>query len=187
MKKKKRKTLSNILSLKKGKTLLGTSAYEKLQCNEDILAHRNVITGVGRGLFFHKEIRDDAVLRVAFSPDLICLAWRGSCGSSCQGCGSRLHCVPHTFSHTFLAALCHIDLNVSVEGKIINANSLAVQPTNKTCLIHQADIAIKTTLSALSHFSLSVFPSLSLLSHLWATSLFFTLFTFLCLKPLSLN
>lgn len=141
-----------------------TTAYEKLQCNEDILGHRNVITGAGRGLFFHKEIRDDAVLRVAFSPDLICLAWRGSCGSSCQGCGSRLHCVPHTFSHTFLAALCHIDLNVSVEGKIINANSLAVQPTNKTCLIHQADIAIKTTLSPLSHFSLSVFASLSLFS-----------------------
>lgn len=42
--------------------LFGTSAYEKLQCNEDILAHRNVITGVGRGLFFHREIRDGAVL-----------------------------------------------------------------------------------------------------------------------------
>lgn len=174
MKKNKKETLSNVQSLKKGKTLLGTSAYEKLQFNEDILSHRNVITGVGRGLFFHKEIRDEAVLRVALSPDLICLAWRGSCGSSCQGCGFRLHCVPHTFSHTFLAALCHIDLNVSVEGKIINANSLAVQPTNKTCLIHQADIAIKTTLSPLSHSTLSVFPSLSSLSPLGHFTLFYS-------------
>ena len=33
-------------------TLLGTSAYEKLQCNEDILARRNVITGAGRGECF---------------------------------------------------------------------------------------------------------------------------------------
>ncbi len=57
-----------------GKTLLGTSACEKLQCNEDILAYRNVITGVGRGVLFHRQIRDGAVLRVSFSPDLICLA-----------------------------------------------------------------------------------------------------------------
>ena len=73
-----------------------------------------------------------------------------------QGYSSGVHRVPRTFSHTFPAALCHIDLNVSVEGKIINANSLAVQPTNKTCLIHQADIALKTTLSPLSHFSFSL-------------------------------
>lgn len=95
-----------------------------------------------------------------------------------QGYSFRLHCVSCTFSHTFLAALCHIDLNVSVEGKIINANSLAVQPTNKTCPIHQADIAIKTTHSPLSHFSLclslyfftlSLSPSPLALSHLWAT------------------
>ena len=79
-----------------------------------------------------------------------------------QGYSFGLHCVPRTFSHTFLVALCHIDLNVSVEGKIINANSLAVQPTNKTCVIHQADIAIKTTLFPLSHFS----PSFSTFFHL---------------------
>lgn len=93
----------------------------------------------------------------------------------------------HIFSHFFLAPLCHIDLNVSVEGKIINANSPAVQPTNKTCLIHQADIAIKTTLSPLSRFSRSPLS----LSHLWAPPplflfLFFftTLYTFFCKNSL---
>lgn len=51
------------------------------------------------------------------------------------------------FLTVFPAPLCHIDLNVSAEGKIINANSPAsAKPTNKTCLIHQADAAIKTTL-----------------------------------------
>ena len=102
-----------------------------------------------------------------------------------QGYSSGVHGVPRTFSHTFLAALCHIDLNVSVEGKIINANSLAVQPTNKTCLIHQADIAIKTTLTPLSHFS----PSLSTFLSLTSGPLhpFLLGSPFLCLKTLSLN
>lgn len=54
----------------------------------------------------------------------------------------RLRLPPSSSSSLTLALLCHIDLSVSVEGKIINANSLAVLPTNKTCVIHQADIAI---------------------------------------------
>lgn len=91
----------------------------------------------------------------------------------------------HIFSHFFLAPLCHIDLNVSVEGKIINANSPAVQPTNKTCLIHQADIAIKTTLSPLSRFSRSPL-SLSPLGPPTPVSFFFftTLYTFFCKNSL---
>lgn len=81
-------------------------------------------------------------------------------------------------SHFSLALRCHIDLRVSVEGKIINANSPAVQPTNKTCLIHQADIAIKTSLSPLCPGSPAI------LSHLWATSLFFPLFSPFCVEKL---
>lgn len=51
------------------------------------------------------------------------------------------------FLTLFPAPLCHIDFSVSAEGKIIDANSPAsAKPTNKTCLIHQADAAIKTTL-----------------------------------------
>lgn len=74
-----------------------------------------------------------------------------------------------SLSHFSLAPLCHIDLRVSVEGKIINANSPAVQPTNKTCLLHQADIAIKTSLSPLSGFSRR---SLSPLGHFFFSYFF---------------
>lgn len=110
---------------------------------------------------------------------------------------SALLSAPSWFSHTFLAALCHIDLNVSVEGNIINANSPAVHPANKTCLIHQADIAIKTTLSpslpslpphsppSSPPFPLILLPSL--LRHFGFFSSYFSLFTFVCPEILSLN
>ena len=135
---------------RRGKTALGTSAYEKSQRNEDILGCRSVITGVGRAGWMFLIEPSSALL-----PVLISSLWHEG-GAVAPPVQPRQSHPPHyyfSFSLT-LALLCHIDLSVSFEGKIINANSPAVQPTNKTCLIHQADIAIKTSLSPLSRSSL---------------------------------
>lgn len=145
------------------KTALGTSAYEKSQRNEDVLACRSVITGVRRGGWMFLIVLSSASL-----PALISSLWHEG-GAVAPPVRPRLRLPPPTLSslsHFSLAPLCHIDLSVSVEGKIINANSPAVQPTNKTCLIHQADIAIKTSLS----LSPLCPGSPAILSHLWATS-----------------
>lgn len=145
------------------KTALGTSAYEKSPRNEDILACRSVITSVRRGWWMFLIALSSALL-----PVLISSLWHEG-GAVAPPVRPRLRLflpppppTSSSLSHFSLAPLCHIDLRVSVEGKIINANSPAVQPTNKTCLIHQADIAIKTSLPPLSGFSLR---SLSPLGH----------------------
>lgn len=49
------------------KTALGTSAYEKSQCNEDILACRSVITGVRRGGWMFLIALSSALLPVLIS------------------------------------------------------------------------------------------------------------------------
>lgn len=149
------------------KTALGTSAYEKSQRNEDILACSSVITGVRRGWWMFLIALSSALLLV-----LISSLWHEG-GAVAPPVRPRLRLPPpptsSSLSHFSLAPLCHIDLRVSVEGKIINANSPAVQPTNKTCLIHQADIAIKTSLPPLSGFSRR---SLSPLGHFYFFSPF---------------
>lgn len=146
---------------------------KKSQSNEDVLACRSVITGVRRGGWMFLIVLSSASL-----PALISSLWHEG-GAVAPPVRPRLRLfflffspppTPPTLSslsHFSLAPLCHIDLSVSVEGKIINANSPAVQPTNKTCLIHQADIAIKTSLS----LSPLCPGSPAILSHLWATSL----------------
>lgn len=87
------KKVKRKLSKKESNTFCETCEKHKLAnmwsvaVNEDILAHRNLAMGMRGDFFSHPKIRNGgAVLllfRAAFSPDLMHLAWRGSCGSSC--------------------------------------------------------------------------------------------------------
>lgn len=59
--------LSFFCKTRRRKTALGTSAYEKSQRNEDILACRSVITGVGRGGWMFLIAPSSALLPVLIS------------------------------------------------------------------------------------------------------------------------